>query len=182
MKKFSKLTNQPIVSQPVTDNRVNDKVNEKLRVKYDIINLIDNLLKIQSYGSVDNRFLSGSVKIEGKDMLAEALIDYINNITNSEKKKVLESLKGKIGDWALLDSEIQSIKADSTDSSNRVKFQKILEKYTDEGLFTFYIKSKIPKIKSKKTLLDYKVLINESNISKSNKNKLIRLIDNSIKD
>jgi hypothetical protein len=171
MKKFSKITNQVIKEQP----KENVKVDESSILKAKMITMMNELLKIQSYGSVDNRFLSGSVKIEGKEMLAEALFDLISDISSKSSVKLLEGLKNKIHDWETLDSEISYLRKEDILLNSRFKFNKILEKYEDEGILLTYLESTIPKIKDEKTLSDYKKLVKESNISQETKNRIIEL-------
>jgi hypothetical protein len=174
MKKFSKITNQKVSEEPKIEN----KVDESSLLKVKMVNLMDQLLKIQSYGSVDNRFLSGSVKIQGKEMLAEALIDLLSEKNIDAQTKVLEGLKSKIRDWETIDNEIESIKKSDVSLNNKSKFSKILEKYTDQETLYLYFESKIKKIENKKTLSDYKELLLESNIEKSVKNRILQLLSN----
>jgi hypothetical protein len=172
MKKFSKITNQKVNEEPKVEN----KVDESSLLKIKMVNLMDKLLKIQSYGSVDNRFLSGSVKIQGKEMLAEALLDLLSEKSIDEQTKVLENLKSKIRDWEAIDNEIESIKKSDISINNKSKFLKILEKYNDEETLLLFLESKIPNIKDNKTLLDYKELTINSNLSKETKEKIINMI------
>lgn len=137
---------------------------------------MDRLLKIQSYGSVDNRFLSGSVKIQGKEMLAEALLELLNDKSVTEKTKVLEGLKNKIGNWEVIDAEIDLLNKSEISLKNKSKFKKILEKYNDEETLLLFLESKIPNIKDNKTLLDYKELTINSNLTKESKSKILDLI------
>jgi hypothetical protein len=174
MRKFSKITNQKVNEEPKIEN----KVDESSLLKVKMVNLMDQLLKIQSYGSVDNRFLSGSVKIQGKEMLAEALLDLLSEKNIDAQAKVLEGLKSKIRDWETIDNEIESIKKSDVSLNNKSKFSKILEKYTDQETLYLYFESKIKKIENKKTLSDYKELLLESNIEKSVKNRILQLLSN----
>lgn len=172
MKKFSKITNQKVNEEPKVEN----KVDESSLLKIKMVNLMDRLLKIQSYGSVDNRFLSGSVKIQGKEMLAEALLDLLSEKSIDEQTKVLENLKSKIRDWETIDNEIESIKKSDISINNKSKFSKILEKYNDEETLLLFLESKIPSIKDSKTISDYKELTINSNLSKETKEKIINMI------
>lgn len=169
MKKFSNITNQKVGEEKI--EKV-DKSEDILKVK--IISLIDNFLRIQSYGPVDNRFLSGSVKIEGKEVLAEAIIDLFEDTSNEDTKKVLESLKSKIKDWREIDSKIDSISENKVDISNKLKMGKLLERYDGDSLLLF-IEGSVDKINNKKTLLDYCKIIKESNLNDDLKQKTIKL-------
>ena len=168
MKKFSNITNQKVGEEKI--EKV-DKSEDILKVK--IISLIDNFLRIQSYGPVDNRFLSGSVKIEGKEVLAEAIIDLFEDTSNEDTKKVLESLKSKIKDWREIDSKIDSISEKKVDISNKLKMGKLLERYDGDSLLLF-IEGSVDKINNKKTLLDYCKIIKESNLNDDLKQKTIK--------
>jgi hypothetical protein len=172
MRKFSKVSNQKINEEPKVEN----KMDVSSILKIEMVNLMDKLLKIQSYGSVDNRFLSGSVKIQGKEMLAEALLDLLSQKSIDDKTKVLEGLKNKIRDWKTLDNEIESIKKSDVSLNNKIKFSKILEKYKDEEMLLIFLESKIPNIKDEKTLIDYKELTSKSNLSKETKEKIIKMM------
>lgn len=172
MKKFSRITNQKVSEEPKVEN----KVDESSLLKVKMVNLMDQLLKIQSYGPVDNRFLTGSVKIQGKEMLAEALLDLLSEKSIDDKTKVLEGLKNKIKDWETIDNEIESIKKSEVSLNNKSKFSKILEKYKDEETLLLFLESKIPNIKDSKTISDYKELTINSNLSKETKNIIFEII------
>ena len=172
MKKFSKITVQKVGEEPKVEN----KVDESSLLKAKMINLMDKLLKIQSYGSVVNRFLSGSVKIQGKEMLAEALLDLLSDKSIEDITKTLESLKGKMRDWETIDGEIETIRKLDISINNKIKFSKILEKYRDEETLLLFLESKIPNITNKKTLSDYKELVSRSNLSKKTKESILKLI------
>jgi hypothetical protein len=174
MKKFSRITNQKVNEEPKVEN----KVDESSLLKVKMVNLMDQLLKIQSYGPVDNRFLTGSVKIQGKEMLAEALLDLLSEKSIDDKTKVLEGLKNKIRDWETIDNEIESIKKSEVSLNNKSKFSKILEKYKDEETLLLFLESKIPNIKDSKTISDYKELTINSNLNKETKSKILDLIYN----
>lgn len=172
MKKFSKITKQTINEEP----KVEVKLDESSVLKYKMLTLMDRLLRVQAYGAVDNRFLSGSVKIDGKEMLAEALLDLLSDNKIEEQTKILEGLKGKIKDWETIDNEIESIKKNNVSLNNKIKFFKILEKYQDEETLLVFLESKIPNIKDEKTLVDYKELTLNSNLSQETKSKILNML------
>jgi hypothetical protein len=172
MKKFSKITGQIINEDP----KVNLEINEKEVTKLKIVNLMDRLLRIRSYGSVDNRFLSGSVKIEGKEMLAEAILDFLSELSNKEQSKILEGLKSEIKDWDILDKKIDLLNKKSPLLENKRKFESFLERWKyDEGTLIMLAEFKSEKIKNKETILDYISIINESEISNQLKEKLKKI-------
>jgi hypothetical protein len=169
MKKFSKITNQTINEEPRKDFSINEKEETKLK----IVNLMDRLLKIRSYGSVDNRFLSGSVKIEGKEMLAEAILDFLSELSNKEQSKILEGLKSEIKDWDVIDKKIESLNKKSPSIENKLKFKSFLERWgSDEETLIMLAEFKSEKIKNKQTISDYISIIEESEISDSLKEKI----------
>jgi hypothetical protein len=140
MKKFSKINNIKVINEPIEN--IEESLESKL--KKTLISIMDKTLKIQSYGSVDNRFLSGSVKVDGKELLAEAIIDFFNDLSNNKDVTVLENLKNKVKDWETIDKEIEFIKAKKQNYLNRFKITKILERYKyDKDLLTIILKNKI---------------------------------------
>lgn len=175
MRKFSKLTNQKISEEP----KIEKKIDESDVFKYKMIDLMNRFLKIQSYGPVDNRFLSGSVKIEGKEILAEALLDLFTDNSSKEQKKILESLKSDIKDWNVIDNKIDNLSKNDIDITNKLKFSKMIERYKDESLY-IYLENKISKINNKKILEDYSTLMEKSNISVDIKEKCINLLNDRI--
>lgn len=172
MKKFSKVTNTKVPQKP----KVEEKIDESSILKMKMLSLMDRLLKIQSYGPVDNRFLTGSVKIQGKEMLAEALFDLLNQENVDDKVLLLESLKSKVRDWETIDNEIDNLKKRNIKFNNKVKFSKILERYSDEETLLLYLESNVSKIDNKETLEDYRNITLESNISESTKNRILNLL------
>jgi hypothetical protein len=172
MKKFSKLTNQKIKEQPKLEGN-RGKLSESDILSAKMFNLIDSCLRIQSYGPVDNRFLSGSVKIVGKEMLVEALLSMIDTKSKKESISLLESLKSKIKDWQCIDLEINSIESSIRSDRKENKennFNKLLERYNgdlDSALIALKtkLKSSESRQKWKKDILET-TLISESNKEK----------------
>lgn len=103
MKKFSNSINVNINDEPkikkVEENPLKFKVNE----------LIDQYLRITTYGPVDRYLRGGSIKITGKETFLEALIDLIENKSKEDIKSVLEGLKSEIFDWEKIDEKIEQI-------------------------------------------------------------------------
>jgi hypothetical protein len=177
MKKFSKITGQQINEEPKTEVKIDEKQLTKLK----IVNLMDRLLKIRSYGSVDNRFLSGSVKIEGKEMLAEAILDFLSDLSNKEQTKILEGLKSEVKDWEVIDKKIESLNKKETNISNKLKFNSFLERWSSDEETLFMIAELNSDKLNKETIKDYIHIINESNkLSNNLKIKLSNLYNNLI--
>jgi len=175
MKKFSNITGQKVGQEPKIETK---QLNEQEIFKNRVIGLIDDLLSIRTYGPVDRHQRAGLIKIAGKEMLAEAIIDLLTEKTNKEKTKLLESLKSEIKDWQIIDEKINDITSKRTPKlSNINKFNSILESYEEESL-SQVVESKVSKIKDKEILLDYVVLVSESKLSQNTKTELINLYFN----
>jgi hypothetical protein len=170
MKKFSKITNQSVGKEP----KVDIKIEESDIIKREMLNLMDKYLRIQSYGSVDNRFLSGSVKINGKEILAEAILDIISNKSKRDQVSILESLKVRVKDWESIDNEINSIKSEKNVHLSN-KFSKIIERYKDDiNTLKMVLEKKLSKVNDINIINEYKYSIIESKIL-SNENKVLIL-------
>jgi hypothetical protein len=152
MKKFSKITDYKVSSEPKKEKL--KESNEDI-IKRSLLSLMDRNLKVQSHGSVDNRFLSGSVKVEGKELLAEAIIDLFTELSSSKEIKALESLKNDIKDWNIIDDKIDEIKKYKSNYKQRYKLKKIVERYKeDEKLLIKVLKEKIEKSTIKEELIN----------------------------
>jgi hypothetical protein len=169
MKKFSKITNQSIGKEPKVDVKIESDI-----LKKEMLELMDKYLRIQSYGSVDNRFLSGSVKINGKEMLAEALLDIISNKSKKDQVSILESLKSKNKDWQSIDNEIKSIK-DKNKSYLSNKFSKVIERYKDDiNTLKMVLEKKLSNVNDTNIIENYKTKIKDSEfLSKEDKSLIL---------
>lgn len=175
MKKFSKITNQKINQEP----KVDKKIDEAEEFKFKMIDLMGKFLKVQAYGPIDNRYLAGKLKIEGKEVLAEALLDLFSDSSNEKQKAILESLKSDIKDWSAIDSKIDSMSKDDISFTNKMKFQRMLERYDDESIILF-TKKNIEKITDKKTLNEYSLLIEKSKLKQETKKNIINIYNSRI--
>ena len=168
MKKFSKITGQLINEKP----KVESEINEKELTKLKIVNLMDRLLRIRAYGPVDNRFLTGSVKIEGKEMLAEAIIDFLSDMSNKEQSEILESLKSEIRDWDIIDKKIDDLNKERPSIDNQRKLKSFIERWgSDEETLYMLADYKSQKM-SKETLVSYMGVLEDLNIEDNLKNNL----------
>lgn len=177
MKKFSQSQNIKINSEDNSKKELEDSSN--LELKYKILELIDDILRVRSYGSVDYYSLPGSIKIEGKEVLADAILELISENLSSNKVKLLESLKSQTGDWLLLDKKIDEVKFTNISANNIKKFNSILENYDVDNSIPI-LEKKLEKIRNKKTLTDYLILIENANISDITKSKLSKFIVNKL--
>lgn len=170
MKKFSKVagvkvSEKPQINEPVSGVTVKDK----------IMFLIDQFLTIRTYGPVDRYQRAGLIKIGGKEILADALIDLIDESNNKSQIKILEELKAETGDWQLIDKKIDSMSGEKILLQNRHKFNQLLERWTDEDLLCQFIESGISKIDNNKTIKDYINLTLESGLQPATKLKLVSI-------
>jgi len=107
MKKFSNVTGQKINQEP----KVEIKINEEDIFKTKVMRLMDDFLKVQMYGPITRYHVAGTMKVAGKELFLEALLDLLSDSSNKDKTKLLESLKYKIKDWQVIDEEIDLIKS-----------------------------------------------------------------------
>ena len=168
MKKFSKVNKLQVgVEKKLDNNRSEYDV-----LKYELIDLMDQILNLKTHGSVDNRFLSGSVVIDGKELLADAIIEKFKD----GNKKILDSLKAKTSDWKSIDEKIDSIDL-SINPSNIKSFESILERYSGESLLLF-IEESANKIRNSKKINDYCLIIESSDLEDSIKERAIKIYKN----
>ena len=179
MKKFSKITNQKVNEEP----KVEKTINEGDILKAKVMNLMDDLLTIRTYGPVDRYLRAGSIKIAGKEMLAEAILDMLTEKSTDDKTKLLESLKSQIKDWEVIDNQIEYLNSGNKPSLNsKNKFSQLLEMYSDdEELFVEVLESTVNRINNTKTLEDYSTLTTESKLSEETKSKISEIYSNRIK-
>ena len=179
MKKFSKITNQKVGEEP----KVEVGVDESTSIKYKMINLMDRLLSVTTYGPVINYDLAGTIKISGKEMLAEAIADMLADVSVSDKTILLESLKSEIRDWEFIDDKIRSLTKERASLNNKSKMYKLLEMYgDDEDMLVTLVEAKSLKITNTNTLLDYNLLISENKtLSDETKSKLVGIYSERIK-
>jgi hypothetical protein len=176
MKKFSKITKQPI-GEPISQKPT---VDESKILKNKMLILMDRFLTLETYGSVDNRFMNGKVKIKGKEMLIEALIDLMRNKDSMSNIKMLESLKTKISDWNIIDGEIDKL-TNTPSIENRIKFKNILERWGDDReTLLMIIENKSNKLDIG-SINDYTSIVKESNLSDDVKENIIEIYHNRIK-
>lgn len=161
MKKFSKISNYKLAEIPKVEKK-EESLDDK--IKNNLLYLMDRNLKVQSYGSVDNRFLSGSVKVDGKELLAEAIIDLFTELSSSKEIKALESLKSDIKDWNIIDNKIDEIKNQKSDYKFRFRLNNIIERYKgDDELLIKVLKEKVSKSSNRNKFVNE---INNSKLSK----------------
>ena len=159
MDKFSKISGTKVgeVQKIVTDK-------EKIHLdalKASISRMIDENLILRFYGSARKNILEDTVKIGGKELFIEALIDFMNDKSIQDQIKTLESLKGDTRDWQVIDNKINelhtSIEENKRFNENKKQISKIktlLDTYGDDERFPQFLESLVKKsINSKEAYL-----------------------------
>ena len=174
MKKFSNITNQKVGEEP----NIEVKLNEEDLFKVKILNLMDQLLTIRTYGPVDKHQRAGLIKIAGKEMFLEALMGLFSDKTLKEQVKLLEGLKSEVRDWEMIDVKISDVNikiSESKEKSELLSHKKNLislyNKYSDdEELLIQMVEKACDKIKSSETAhkraLTADLIANEGKYSK----------------
>jgi hypothetical protein len=153
MKKFSNITGQKVGEEPKKELK---RFNEEDIFKAKVMNLMEDFLKIQTYGPIDRYLRAGNIKISGKETFLEALMSLMSDTSLKGQAKILESLKGEIRDWDAIDTKIQGVNEEIAKTSeknktlsHRNKLASLFEKYgQDEDLLMQIVESDSKKIKS----------------------------------
>lgn len=156
MKKFSNITNQKVGQEP---DRKEVKMNEEESFRFALMGLMDKYLHIQTYGPIDRYLRAGTIKITGKEALAEALADLMSDKSSLEKTALLESLKTSVRDWEAIDEKIDEVGNDWTKKKterqiapHRQKIAELLDKYgQDEEILVEMTTRSADRIKSHQT-------------------------------
>lgn len=142
MKKFSAVSN---IEAPKSEPKKEIK-NDVVDIKGAIMNLMEDYLTIRSYGSARAELIGGQLKIGGKEMFVEALLDMVNNFTKEDKVQLLESLKNEIHDWQTLDGKIDEIKSESRDIKLESKIKNEISKWGNSGSLSEITRNKVSKV------------------------------------
>jgi hypothetical protein len=136
MKKFSNITNVKVGQEP---DKKENKMNEEESFRFALLGLIDKHLHIQTYGPIDRYLRAGTIKITGKEALAGAIAELMTDKTTLEKTALLESLKGKVGNWEAIDEKIEEVGSEwSKKVQDRLlaphvrKIEQLMEKYGED--------------------------------------------------
>jgi len=173
MKKFSKVAGVKVSEKPQVNTPANN-----VTIKDKIMFLIDQFLTIRTYGPVDRYQRAGLIKIAGKEMLADAIMDLISESNSKSQIKLLEDLRLETGDWELIDKKIDSMFEEKIILQNRNKFNNLVERWSDESLLCQFVEDGIEKLQNDKTVRDYINLTLESNLTTETKQKLIQIYTN----
>jgi hypothetical protein len=171
MKKFSNITGQKVTEEPKKEVK---QFNEEELFKLKLLSLMDSFLTVRMYGPVDNHQRAGLIKISGKELVVEAILDLLTEKSSKEQTKLLESLKNEVGDWEVIDSKIDFINREKALFKSRKRFNTLLENYTNESLIE-KVQLDINKITKQRTLRDYIQLTQESKLDNDIKNNLVKI-------
>ena len=171
MKKFSNITGQKVTEEPKKELK---QLNEEELFKIKLLSLMDSFLTVRMYGPVDNHQRAGLIKISGKELVVEAILDLLTEKSSKEQTKLLESLKNEVGDWEVIDSKIDFINREKALFKSRKRFNTLLENYTNESLIE-KVQLDINKITKQRTLRDYIQLTQESKLDNDIKNNLVKI-------
>jgi len=176
MKKFSSISGEKVKEEPKIE--VNKDELEFLALKASVIKLMDNYLSIRSYGSARSELLNNNFKISGKEMFAEALIDFLSDKTLQSQIKALESLKSENKDWRSIDSKVNDLNNKIIDlsvlrenASQVKKVKTFLETYGEDEKFDIMLDTYTKRIKNGKeaylrSLAANKIIESKKNYSK----------------
>jgi hypothetical protein len=150
MDKFSKMAGQKIGEAPKI---VTDKEKIKLEaLKAGIHSLIDNFLTLRYYGSARGNIMENTVKIGGKELFIEALIDFMNDKSIKDQILTLESLKSDTRDWKVIDNKISELnnqieetKKFNENNKQISKIKTLLDTYGDDDRFVQILENMVKK-------------------------------------
>jgi len=151
MKKFSNISNVKVSEEPKVEVK---QLNEEEMFKVKVMNLMEQLLSIRTYGPVDRYLRAGNIKVVGKEMFLEALMDLLKDKSSKEEKKILESLKSEVSNWEVIDSKIDEVNQKIAEGKekdkmipHRNKLQSLYNNYgQDEEMFMNMIQESCNKI------------------------------------
>lgn len=151
MKKFSSISGTKVSTEPKVE--ISKELEELDNMKYSVMELMNQFLRIQSYGVARKNILP-TVKITGQELFIEALIGLLSDKTYKDQIKALESLKSNNKDWESIDEKINNINQeiqknqDLKSISNHIqKVKNLIDVYgNDKENFTFVVEKYTDKI------------------------------------
>jgi hypothetical protein len=166
MNKFSRISGQKVNELPKLIKSPEEM--ELEQVKYSLLKLLDNTLTIRSYGSARKHLLEDTVKIAGKEMFIESLIDFMADKNYKEQIKMLESMKGETKDWQAIDEKIneingkiQNVRNLNTNLNQVKKIKMFLETYSEDDRFDDLLETYVSKLNNGKEALMTSNLVKE---------------------
>ena len=151
MKKFSNISKVKVSEEPKVEVK---QLNEEEMFKAKVMNLMEQLLSVRTYGPVDRYLRAGNIKVAGKEMFLEALMDLLKDKSSKEEKRILESLKGAVSDWEAIDSKIDEVNQKIAENqekdkmiTHRNKLQSLYNNYgQDEEMFMNMVQESCNKV------------------------------------
>lgn len=151
MKKFSNISGTKVNTEPKVE--ISKELEEFENMKYSVMELMNQFLRIQSYGSARKNILP-TVKITGQELFIEALIGLLSDKTYKDQIKALESLKSNNKDWESIDEKINTINQEIQKNQdlkvigNHIqKIKNLIDVYgSDKENFTFVVEKYTDKI------------------------------------
>jgi len=174
MKKFSNITRQQVSEKP----KVVEQVDERKVLKVKMMKLMEQLLSVQTYGPVDRYLRAGAITIKGQELLAEALMQLLDEGSIKEQTKLLESLKAEVKDWQAIDTKIEELNNNRTNYKVNNKVNILLEKYDSETLVEV-LKEKVKSINDISLLEEYIKSFNQTSVDI---NEVSNIINERIKE
>lgn len=120
-----------------------DTNNEDIR--YKLLDIIDNTLRIESYGSARKEILM-TTKIVNKEMLVDEILRLFNENSKDSIRESLNDLKNYNKDWYSIDNYINTIGFLEKEDTNKnlINFIETYKSFDNE-LFLELVKSKFSK-------------------------------------
>lgn len=174
MKKFSNITGQQVSEK----TKVVEQVDERKVLKVKMMKLMEQLLSVQTYGPVDRYLRAGAITIKGQELLAEALMQLLDEGSIKEQTKLLESLKAEVKDWQAIDTKIEELNNNKTNYKVNNKVNILLEKYDSETLVEV-LKEKVKSINDISLLEEYIKSFNQTSVDI---NEVSNIINERIKE
>lgn len=166
MNKFSSISGNKVNNLPKLIKSPEEMQVEQL--KNSLLQLLDNCLTIRSYGAPRKNILQDTVKIAGKEMFIEALIDFMSNESLKDQITVLESLKSNNSDWKSIDNkinelntEIQSIRYLNVNQNGVKKIKMFLENYVEDDRFDTLLENYVNKLNNGEEAYNTHLLVKE---------------------
>lgn len=116
MKKFSKISGEKVSEPKPVEKKAKDLTIDTL--KGGVMQLMDNYLSVQMYGPITRYHVAGTMKVAGKELFLEALMDMLEEVTNKSKVKMLEGMKIESNDWQFIDNKIDELNLTTERVSN----------------------------------------------------------------
>jgi len=184
------MSGQKVNEEPKV--QITKEENEIFALKAGIMKLMDNLLSIQTYGSTRRDIIQNNIKITGKEMFAEALIDFLSDKSLNDQIKALESLRSTNRDWQSIDNNVNELyneineKAALSKNVNQIsKIKTFLETYGDDEKFEVLLESYTKRVKNGKEAYLRSVIAskmaNDINYKSYSSEKLSQISDNFLK-